>query len=69
MPEANCRAPQANSSMWPAKPAAHVQPVEYYAVAYAAMLRDWRDRKGINFPIGTMQLPPSVKTGVDPAIR
>ena len=32
------------------------------------MIRDWRQKKGIDFPLGTMQLPPSVKTGVDPAI-
>jgi hypothetical protein len=54
--------------MWPADPTAHTQPLEYYAVAYEAMVRDWRKKKGINFPLGTMQLPPSVKTGVDPAI-
>ena len=59
---------QANSSMMPGAPASHVEPVLYYSVAYAAMLRDWRDSKGINFSVVTMQLPPSVKSGVDPAI-
>eukprot|EP01051_Picozoa_sp_SAG22_P009971 SAG22_NODE_869_length_6749_cov_3.048120_2_plen_278_part_00 len=59
---------QANSSMWPATPAAHVQPVEYYSAAYAAMLRDWRHSKGVSFAAGTMQLPPSVKAWIDPAI-
>jgi hypothetical protein len=54
--------------MWPAPPAAHTQPLEYYAVAYEAMVRDWRLKKGSNFPLGTMQLPPSVKAGVDPAV-
>ena len=47
----------------------HTQPVGYYAAAYAAMVRDWRDSKGAgDFAIGTMQLPPSVQTGVDPAV-
>lgn len=59
---------QANSTMWPAPPAAHTQPAEYYAVALAAMIQDWRQKKGIAFPLGTMQLPPSVKAGVDPAM-
>jgi hypothetical protein len=59
---------QVNSSMWPAPPAAHTQPLEYYAVAYEAMVHDWRQKKGYSFPLGTMQLPPSVKSGVDPAI-
>lgn len=59
---------QANSTMWPANPAAHVRPVEYYSRAYEAMLRDWRDSKGIDFPVGTVQLPPSVKSGINPAV-
>ena len=50
---------QVNSSMWPGPAAAHTQPVEYYSAALGAMLRDWRDSKGTNFPLGTMQLPPS----------
>lgn len=58
---------QVNSTMWPGPAAAHTQPVEYYAVAYEAMIRDWRQKKGVRFPLGTMQLPPSVKTGIDPA--
>jgi hypothetical protein len=33
------------------------------------MINDWRQTKGAgDFAIGTMQLPPSVKTGTDPAI-
>ena len=56
---------QVNSSMWPGSAAARTQPVEYYSVALSAMLRDWRGSKGVNFPLGTMQLPPS--TSVRPA--
>lgn len=38
---------------------AHTDPIAYYATAYAAMVRDWRDSKGVGpFPIATMQLPP-----------
>ena len=59
---------QANSTMWPAPPAAHTRPLEYYSVAYEAMVRDWREKKGVEFSLGTMQLPPSVRTGVDPAV-
>ena len=59
---------QVNSTMWPGPPAAHTQPVEYYAVALSAMVRDWRLKKGVAFPLGLMQLPPSVKAGVDPAV-
>lgn len=60
---------QANSSMWPAPPAAHTQPVEYYSAALAAMVDDWRSSKGIAFPLGTMQLPPSTASkAVDPAV-
>ena len=59
---------QANSTMWPAPPAAHTMPLEYYAQAYEAMVSDWRAKKGVAFPLGTMQLPPSVKAGVDPAV-
>jgi hypothetical protein len=60
---------QVNSSMWPGPPPAHTQPVEYYSAALGAMVRDWRDSKGINFPLGTMQLPPSTSAkSVDPAV-
>lgn len=59
---------QANSTMWPSPPAAHTQPLRYYAVSYAAMIRDWRHKKGVDFTLGTMQLPPSVKTGDDPSV-
>ena len=58
---------QVNSSMWPGPPAAHRQPIEYYSAAYAAMAEDWRAKKGVNFSLATMQLPPSVKAGVNPA--
>eukprot|EP00041_Stephanoeca_diplocostata_P031952 m.1007673 g.1007673 ORF g.1007673 m.1007673 type:complete len:237 (-) comp24057_c0_seq26:3099-3809(-) len=48
---------------------AHSDPIAYYATAYASMVRDWRNSKGVgSFPIGTMQLPPSVKTGTNPAV-
>jgi hypothetical protein len=37
------------------------QSVDYYRVAYEAMLADWRERKGMgDFAVLTMQLPPSV---------
>jgi len=55
--------------MWPGPGAARTQPVEYYSVALAAMLRDWRASKGVDFPLGTMQLPPSTSSkAVDPAV-
>ena len=60
---------QVNSSMWPGPPAAHTQPVEYYSAALAAMVQDWRSSKGIDFPLGTMQLPPSTAAKAeDPAV-
>jgi sialate O-acetylesterase len=44
--------------------------IAYYSVAYQAMLADWRERKGMgDFAVLTMQLPPSVPTGTDPARR
>ena len=61
---------EANADQSCAVPGApHLTPVEYYAVAYAAMMGDWRRRKGAGadrFPVGTVQLPPSVKTGAVP---
>ena len=60
---------QVNSSMWPGSGAARTQPVEYYSVALAAMVDDWRESKGVNFPLGTMQLPPSTAANaIDPAV-
>ena len=34
----------------------HDNQVEYYSVALAAMLHDWRAKKGDEFPLGTMQV-------------
>lgn len=60
---------QVNSSMWPGPPAAHAEPIKYYAAALAAMVQDWRSSKGIDFPLVTMQLPPSTSAkSIDPAL-
>eukprot|EP00039_Didymoeca_costata_P030232 m.28504 g.28504 ORF g.28504 m.28504 type:complete len:580 (+) comp8006_c0_seq3:35-1774(+) len=44
----------------------HTDAIEYYSVAYGAMVNDWRQSKGVDFPMATVQLPPSVKAGTEP---
>lgn len=44
-----------------------VDQTAYYAELYQAMIRDWRDKKGMgDFAWLTMQLPPSVAAGTEP---
>lgn len=47
---------------------AEVDQRAYYAELYQAMIKDWRDRKGMgDFAWLTMQLPPSVAAGTAPS--